>query len=98
MGIVSFASAGTEDIFEGEDSRKARRVCPAALWEVARRKLDQLNAAVRLSDLRLPPSNHLEPLKGDRKGQYSIRINQQYRLCFAWTETGPADVEIVDYH
>ena len=98
MGIVSFASAGTEDSFEGEDSRKARRVCPAALWEAARRKLDQLNAAVRLSDLRLPPSNHLEPLKGDRKGQYGIRINQQYRLCFAWTETGPADVEIVDYH
>jgi proteic killer suppression protein len=68
------------------------------LWHVARRKLDQLNAAVRLSDLRFPPSNHLEALKGDRKGQHSIRINQQYRLCFEWTDNGPASVEIVDYH
>jgi proteic killer suppression protein len=98
VGIVSFADAGTEDVFEGEDSRKARRACPVALWGVARRKLDQLNAVVRLSDLRFPPSNHWEPLKGDRKGQYSIRINQQYRICFDWTESGPANVEIVDYH
>lgn len=98
MGIVSFANAGTEDVFEGEDSRKARRACPTSLWDVARRKLDQLNAAVRLSDLRLPPSNHLELLKGDRKGQHSIRINQQYRLCFKWTENGPTGVGIVDYH
>lgn len=98
MGIVSFADRGTEDIFEGEDSRKARHTCPTTLWVVARRKLDQLNATVRLTDLRLPPSNHLEALKGDRKGQYSIRVNQQFRVCFAWTASGPADVEIVDYH
>lgn len=98
MGIVSFADSATEDVFEGEDSRKARRACPAALWNVARRKLDQLNATVRLSDLRLPPSNHLESLKGDRRGQHSIRINQQYRVCFEWTDSGPAEVEIVDYH
>lgn len=98
MGIVSFANKGTEDIFEGEDSRKARQTCPSTLWDVARRKLDQLNAAVRLSDLRLPPSNHLEPLKGDRKGQHSLRINQQYRVCFEWTDNGPTGVEIVDYH
>ena len=98
MGIVSFANRGTEDIFEGTDSRKARHACPAAIWAVARRKLDQLNAAVRLAALRLPPNNHLEPLKGDRTGQHRIRINQQYRVCFKWTENGPAGVEIVDYH
>ena len=98
MGIVSFADDGTEDIFEGDNSRKARRACPGSIWNVARRKLDQLNAAVRLSDLRFPPNNQLELLKGDRAGQYSIRINQQYRVCFGWTDNGPADVEIVDYH
>lgn len=98
MGIVSFADAGTEDIFEGEDTRKARRACPMAIWSVARRKLDQLNAAVRLPDLRLPPNNHLELLKGDRAGQHGIRINQQFRVCFRWTDNGPADVEITDYH
>jgi proteic killer suppression protein len=98
VGIVSFSDTGTEDIFEGEDSRKARRTCPAPLWNVARRKLDQLNAATRLADLRLPPSNYLELLKGDRAGHHSIRINQQYRVCFHWTDSGPSDVEIVDYH
>jgi proteic killer suppression protein len=98
VGIVSFADRGTEDLFEGEDTRKARRACPETLWSVAYRKLDQLNSATRLSDLGFPPNNHLESLKGDRVGQHSIRINQQYRLCFRWTENGPADVEIVDYH
>jgi proteic killer suppression protein len=97
VGIVSFADTGTEDIF-GEDSGKARRACPEVVWIIARRKLDQLNAAVSLSDLRVPPSNHLEPLKGDRSGQYSIRINKQYRVCFRWTDSGPTDVEITDYH
>jgi proteic killer suppression protein len=95
VGIVSFANTGTEDGFEGEDSRKARHACPAALWDVARRKLDQLNAAVRLADLRLPHSNHSEPLEGDRKAQHGIRITQRYRLCFEWTEHGPAGVAIV---
>ena len=98
MGIVSFADRGTEDLFEGEDTRKARRACPESLWSVAHRKLDQLNSATRLSDLGFPPNNHLESLKGDRVGQHSIRINQQYRVCFRWTDIGPADVEIVDYH
>jgi proteic killer suppression protein len=64
----------------------------------ALRKLDMLNAATRLTDLRMPPSNRLEALSGDRKGQYSIRINDQWRICFGWTEEGPEDVEIVDYH
>jgi toxin HigB-1 len=98
VGIVSFADRGTEDLFEGDDSRKARRTCPEQLWAVARRKLDQLNSVTRLSDLGVPPDNHLEPLRGDRIGQHSIRINQQYRVCFRWTDHGPADVEIVDYH
>lgn len=98
MGIVSFSDAGTEDIFDGNDSRKARRSCPPSLWPVARRKLDQLNGVTRLADLGFPPSNRLEALKGDRAGCHSIRVNQQYRICFRWTESGPADVEIVDYH
>lgn len=98
MGIVSFADRGTEDLFEGEDSRKARRACPELLWTIARRKLDQLNSVTRLADLGLPPGNCLEPLRGDRVGQHSVRINQQYRVCFRWTDSGPADVEIVDYH
>lgn len=98
MGIVSFGNQGTEDLFEGDSTRDARRVCPQRIWRVARRKLDQLNAATELNQLRLPPGNELEPLKGDRKGQHSIRINDQYRICFQWTDSGPADVEIVDYH
>ena len=98
VGILSFGDAGTEDVFDGNDTRKARRTCPIDLWPVARRKLDQLNAVTRLTDLGLPPSNRLEALKGDRAGQHSIRVNQQYRLCFRWTDSGPTDVEIVDYH
>ena len=65
---------------------------------MALRKLDMLNAAIVLDDLRSPPGNHLETLRGDRKGQHSIRINEQFRICFVWTTTGPAKVEIVDYH
>jgi toxin HigB-1 len=96
--IRSFAAAGTRDVFDGTDSKPARRTCPAAIWPTARRKLDQLNQALRLDDLRAPPHNHLERLKGDRLGQHSIRINDQYRVCFTWTATGPENVEIVDYH
>jgi len=65
---------------------------------VAARKLDQLDSADELRDLRHPPGNRLERLRGDRVGQYSLRINDQYRICFAWTDAGPEDVEIVDYH
>ena len=96
--IRSFASRGTEDVFNGIDSRAARRTCPAALWKVARRKLDQLDATVSLNALRVPPGNQLEPLKKDRRGQHSIRINDQWRICFSWTADGPTTVEIVDYH
>jgi toxin HigB-1 len=96
--IKSFRDTGTEDLFDGRDTKQARKSCPSDLVRVARRKLDQLNQAEVLGDLRAPPSNRLEKLKGEREGQYSIRINDQWRVCFQWTESGAEDVEIVDYH
>jgi proteic killer suppression protein len=96
--IQHFADRGTEDIYHGKNSSQARRCCPQSLWDVAYRKLDQLDSAARLTDLAAPPGNRLERLRGDRVGQYSIRINEQYRICFRWTEAGPDAVEIVDYH
>ena len=96
--IRSFATRGTEDVFNRRDSRQARRTCPQPVWDMARRKLDMLNAAVSLVSLRLPPGNMLEALKGERRGQHSLRINDRFRLCFVWTADGPAEVEIVDYH
>jgi proteic killer suppression protein len=96
--IQSFADPGSEDVYEGRDTKRAARSCPRALWPVAGRKMDQLDAAQELTDLRLPPGNRLEALSGDRSGQYSIRVNQRYRICFRWTDAGPADVEITDYH
>ncbi len=94
--IVSFKDEGTEDVFDGRDTKKARKACPRDLWRVARRKLDQINQAAELDDLRVPPGNRLEPLTGDREGQHSIRINDQYRVCFSWAESGAEEVEIVD--
>lgn len=96
--IRSFKDVGTEDVFNGPDTRAARAACPPSIWNVARRKLDQLDSAAELSDLRVPPGNRLERLLGQRSGQYSIRINSQYRVCFVWTDDGPTDVEITDYH
>lgn len=96
--ISSFRDEGTEDIFDGRDTKKARKACPQNLWRVARRKLDQINQAATLDDLRAPPGNRLESLTGDRESQHSIRINDQYRVCFTWTEGGTEEVEIVDYH
>jgi toxin HigB-1 len=96
--IVSFRGPGTKDIFNGRNSRHARQTYPRNLWPIAVRKLDQLDSVVSLDDLRIPPGNQLEALAGDRRGQFSIRINQRYRICFIWTERGPAQVEIVDYH
>ncbi|MBI3567401.1 MAG: type II toxin-antitoxin system RelE/ParE family toxin [Gemmatimonadetes bacterium] len=98
MSIASFADRATEDVFNGVDSRRARRCCPSSLWPVAARKLEQLNAVDRPADLRLPPGNRLEALSGDRAGQHSIRINDQYRVCFRSTGRGFEDVEITDYH
>jgi toxin HigB-1 len=96
--ILSFAGIGTQDVFNGQNTKAARKVCPEVLWPVARRKLDSLDYAARLEDLRFPPGNRLEALKGNRKGEYSIRINDQYRICFRWTDAGPEDVSIEDYH
>ncbi len=96
--IRSFRSAGTEDVFNGRNTPQARRTCPQNLWRVVGRKLDQLDSVSSLEELRIPPGNQLEALRGERKGQYSIRINDQYRVCFAWVEGEPDEVEIVDYH
>ena len=98
MVIRSFRDTGTHDIFNGVDSKRARRVCPTLIWKIARRKLEWMDAAGALSDLRSPPANQLEALKDDRRGQHSIRVNDQYRICFVWTDSGPEWVEIVDYH
>ena len=96
--IQSFADGETEDLFNGTRSKGARRRLPAQLHAAAARKLDLLNAAHVLHDLRVPPGNRLEALKGDREGQHSVRINGQYRICFTWASGGPSDVEVVDYH
>jgi toxin HigB-1 len=96
--IRSFRGVAAGDIFNGRASRVARQSLPQSLWRVAVRKLEALDSAEALQDLRVPPGNRLEQLKGDRAGQYSIRINDRYRICFRWTEAGPEDVEIVDYH
>ena len=96
--IQSFKTTGTEDIFNGKNTKAARRTCPQSLWRVATRKLDQLDSVDSLDELSVPPGNRLEALTGDRQGQHSIRINDQYRICFVWTDTEPDAVEIVDYH
>jgi proteic killer suppression protein len=96
--IRNFKDRATEDIFNGIATKAARRACPKDLWILAVRKLDQLDSVSSMDELRVPPGNRLEALSGNRKGQFSIRINDQYRICFKWTETGPVDVEITDYH
>jgi proteic killer suppression protein len=96
--IRSFRNKGTENVFDGTESNAARSICPPQLWERARRKLDQVNRVSDLLALRVPPGNHLEALRGKRRGQHGIRINDQYRICFKWAEDGAHDVEIVDYH
>lgn len=92
--LGSFADKDTEKIWNRRHVRKFDRVTV----RIALRKLLILDAAVTLNDLRVPPGNRLEKLKGDRAGQYSIRINDQWRICFRWTSSGPTEVEIVDYH
>ena len=91
--IKSFRSKDTETLFRLQHVRQWAQIERAAL-----RKLVQLNLAASLNDMRAPPGNRLEALSGDRKGQWSIRINDQFRICFRWGEEGPEDVEIVDYH
>lgn len=92
--IQAFADKDTEKLFNG---RRVKKYGPE-LSDRALQKLLMLNAANQISDLRMPPGNRLEALVGDRKGQHSIRINDQYRICFVWTAAGPRDVQIVDYH
>ena len=92
--IKTFADRETEKVFNREFSRKL----PPDIQRAARRKLEVLNAAETLQDLRVPPSNHLEKLSGDRRGQHSVRINDRWRICFVWKETDAYDAEIVDYH
>ncbi|MEZ4647492.1 MAG: type II toxin-antitoxin system RelE/ParE family toxin [Candidatus Eisenbacteria bacterium] len=96
--IHSFADRGTEDVFDGADTRAARACCPPDVWRVAQRKLDQLNRVRELRELSVPPGNRLERLRGDRQGQHSIRVNQQYRVCFRWEGVDAHEVEIADYH
>ena len=91
--IQSFKCKDTLALFEGKSRRRFKAFLP-----VAERKLSQLDAAQTLDFMRAPPGNRFEALKGDRKGQHSVRINVQWRICFVWTDTGPIDVEIVDYH
>jgi proteic killer suppression protein len=91
--IQSFRDRACQRLFMGGFVKRLRGIEKQAL-----RKLDMLHTARNLNDLRAPPANRLEALAGDRRGQYSIRINDQWRICFTWTERGPADVEIVDYH
>ena len=96
--IVTFKNRATEDLFNGKRTKAARQLCPQSIWRIASRKLDQLDSVTSMGELRVPPGNRLEALKGDRKGGYSIRINDQYRICFKWGESGPHEVEITDYH
>ncbi len=97
--IISFKkNTGTEDVFDGVASKAARKCCPKSLWPVARRKLDQINRVRQLNEFNIPPGNRFERLKADRENQYSIRINQQYRICFIWEDGHVYEVEIVDYH
>jgi proteic killer suppression protein len=91
--IKTFKCADTQALSKGEQVRRFTNIAA-----VARRKLRQLEIAGRLDDLRVPPGNRLEALKGNRAGQHSIRVNDQFRVCFRWTDTGAEDVEIVDYH
>jgi len=95
--IHSFADAATEDLYHGRQTSRVRRL-PQAIIPIALRKLDVINAARELVDLRMPPGNRLEALKGDKEGFYSIRINDQWRIIFRWENSGAGEVSIVDYH
>lgn len=96
--IVSFADDITLDIFNGIESKQARKRLPKELWKSATRKLDQIDSVIMLDELKVPPGNRLEKLRGSREHQMSIRINDQYRICFTWSEAGAVNVEIIDYH
>ena len=95
---ITFLGRGTEDVYNGVDSKAARKICLTQLARRARSKLFLIDDAESVQDLRVPPGNRLEALKGDRRRQYSVRINDQSRICFRWTDSGAQDAEIVDYH
>ncbi len=96
--IKSFKNLGTENIFDGSATKAARKCCPQSIWAVAQRKMDQINRVIDITELQVPPGNRLEQLRGDRENTFSIRINQQYRVCFIWKEGHAYEVEITDYH
>jgi proteic killer suppression protein len=96
--IQGFRDKATEDIRNGKASRAARNRLPTTLWRTAARKFDQIHRVLELEELRIPPGNHFEALRGDRQGQHAIRINEQYRICFVWGPDGPDQVEVADYH
>jgi proteic killer suppression protein len=93
--IRSFRDSGTEDVFDGKDTKAARKVCPPDVVRAARRRLGFMDAAAEIGDLKI---YGLEKLKGNRAGQHSIRVNDQYRICFKWNAGAADDVEITDYH
>lgn len=95
--IISFGDKATSDLFHGIRSRNSRRI-PNQVQEAALYKLDVINSAQLLDDLKSPPGNRLEALKGDLKGFYSIRINNQWRIIFKWVQNNASDIQIVDYH
>ena len=95
--IRGFADQGTEDLYHGKSSKHARKV-PKSIWRVVQRKLDLLNRAVSLRDLRVPPSNRLEKLRGNLEGFHSIRVNDPYRIIFAFRDGDAHDVQVLDYH
>ena len=95
--IVSFADNVTRDLYDGANSKEARTI-PKQLWPIVARKLDLINAAHALLDLSSPPGNRLEALRGEKKGLHSIRVNDQYRIIFRWSEGNAYDVQVTDYH
>jgi toxin HigB-1 len=95
--IKSFGNQITEDIYNGRDSKHARKI-PSEIWNIAARKMDMINAASELQDLLSPPGNRLERLKGNLSEFYSIRINDRYRIIFLWSKSNVEKVQIIDYH
>ncbi len=95
--IINFADKTTEDIYNGVDSKPARKI-PMVIWSIAQRKLDMIDAAAEIKDLKIPPANRLEKLKGSLDGYFSIRINDQYRIIFKWINSAAENVKITDYH
>ena len=95
--ITNFGDEATEDIFHGDNTKAARRI-PVALWKIAGRKLDLINAAHQLRDLLVPPGNRLEALRGNLAGYHSVRINDQFRIVFKWLDGNAHHVQVTDYH